>query len=213
MALAIQANLVVLRVAIERRQGADHAPSGPTIRSPGIVRAYRETLVNGPEIRGFSDAELPFRLHEAWGRFCVMLWLFEQGHCADGFDFAEMPTEAEMRCRSALEAKHAELHAVTWRIRFAQRVRHDRAYVTSSGFAADRNLAATIPASAFGKPIDHCDDHELFLAAGEHLGMLATLRWVRDASSAWDDPRLMEVGEAPFSTDSVGAREGEAAAF
>ena len=61
-----------------------------------------------------------------------------------------------------------------------------------------RELAKRIPAEAFGTPVAQCPDDELVLAACEHAGMLATLRWIMDPRREWGEAGIMDVDDRPF---------------
>ncbi|MCH8241421.1 MAG: hypothetical protein IH897_02280 [Planctomycetes bacterium] len=46
--------------------------------------------------------------------------------------------------------------------------------------------------------VETVSDDELVLAACEHAGMLATLRWIMDPRREWGEAGIMDVGERPF---------------
>lgn len=199
MAIAVQANLVQLKVADAKRRGLRSIDHEIMIRPPGAVLRYRDTLIDRKILAGYGNDELQMRLHEIWGRFCLFQWLFLTDEGRGPCDFGTLPEDVELRCDTALSAKHTELHAIAWRILFEQRWRDAKAGQAAPS-EADTRWAETIPASAFGRPITECDDREVVLAACEHVGMLAVLRWVMEASRRWDDPDLMMVADQPFPT-------------
>ncbi len=196
MALAVQANLVQLKVAHARRRGLDPKDHEITVSSPGSITAFRETLIDRRQLRGYSDIELQLRLREVWGQFCLMRWVF--GGLAGQVDFAGCDADHELRCATELEAKHAEVHAMLWRLRFEQRKRTDQTYAKSQQYAEDNSLARRIPLQPMGKAVDACTNDELLLSACKHVGMLGALRWVMDCRRAWGDADLIAVSERPF---------------
>lgn len=195
MAVAVQANLVQLKVADARRQGIAPIDHAIVVASPGPVRRFRETLIDRDVIRRYSETELPLRLHEVWGRFCLFRWLFSLDVPDQTRIAASIPEDAAMRCEAVLEAKAAETQAVLWRIRHEQQRRAPSGAIL---FDDAKNMARTIPATLFGKPLETCTDQEVILGACEHAGMLGALRWVLDARLAWDDPDAMDAGDHPF---------------
>ena len=126
-----------------------------------------------------------------------MRWAFSVDS-EESTDFSTLPRESEVRCRSVLEAKHAELHALLWALRFEQRLRSEPGESHPEPSEEDLELAKRIPAEAFGTPVAQCPDDELVLAACEHAGMLATLRWIMDPRREWGEAGIMDVGERPF---------------
>ena len=135
MGAAVQANLVTLKVAESRRHGQASTSCDMDVPPPGVVARFRETLVDPNRLAQYDDVELHLRLHEVWGQFCVIRWLFG-GHTNP----ADVSDGAEMRCETVIEAKTAEVHALLWRLRFEQRARHgDR----DEQFEADRTVAET----------------------------------------------------------------------
>jgi hypothetical protein len=197
MALAVQANLVQFKVALTKRSGADAAGHDIRVPPPGAVKRYRESLVAPKVLAGYSPAELALRLHEFWGRFCLMCWLFSVTP-PETANLATIAVDAAMHCGTGLNIKEAEVHAMLWRIQFESRVRHDRQFRAGERFECEAPWAARIPVRAFGKAIEECTEDELLLAGCQHAGMLATLRWAMDRTRDWSDPGLMHVRETPF---------------
>ena len=186
MAIAVQANLVQLKVSEAKRRGIPPEQHEIQVPSPGTVRLFRETLIDHRTLATYSDQEVHLRLHEVWGQFCVMRWLFSasapvgsplpsrergegspvpplpprergRGEGSSASDFATLPPDAEMHCAAALEAKHAELHALLWRIRLEQRRRDVSERVTAnpiesatSDQSRDRKGAVLSPADTSG---------------------------------------------------------------
>lgn len=198
MAVAIQANLVQLKVAESKRQGSSSTAHDVAVRPPGVVRRFRETLIDRGLVAEYSDQALHLRLHEVWGQYCLMGWLFSVASGKRPAGFSTLADDAQMHCETALAVKHAEVHACLWRMRFEQVGRQDGLSIDSARSHTERELIERIPARAFGKAIAECTDDELLLAGCEHAGMLAVVRWVMDRDRAWGEPGIMDVGEQPF---------------
>lgn len=199
MAIAVQANLAQLKVAGAKRHQVDPADHALGIVSPGRVTHFRETLIDRLAIKAYSEVELQLRLHEIWGRYCLMCWLFFQEGGEPFVNFATLSEDVEMRCGAALSAKLAEVHAILWRLRFEERHRmgHDAGQRREDD--RDELLAKKIPAKVFGEGVEVASDEAILRAACEHAGMLAVLRWIVEPDAAWDDPRLMVVDVDPFA--------------
>lgn len=198
MAVAIQANLVQLRVADVRRRAGEPGDLGTVVVSPGAVHVYRETLLDRTQLKQYTALDLQLRVREVWGQYSLMRWVFNRNVEDEATDFSRLPSEAELRCDSVLDVKLAELEGLFWRLRFEQRRRHDTEYVASDRFEEDARLAETIPATAFSTPVPDATDEALLHASCEFAGMLATLRWIMDRRRTWGEPGIMEVGDRPF---------------
>ena len=198
MAVAIQANLVQLRVADAKRRGGEPGDSGIVVVSPGAVGAYRETLLDRTHLKHYTVEELQLRSREVWGQYCLLRWVFSRNAEDEATDFSRLPAEAELRCDSVLDVKLAEVEGLLWRLRFEHRRRHDADYVASDRFDEDARLAETIPATAFGTPASDATDEALLLASCEFAGMLGALRWIMDRRRVWGEAGIMEVGDKPF---------------
>lgn len=197
MGLAVQANLVQLKVAEAKRRGIAPAMHAIGVPAPGYVKHFRETLIAHGVIAAYPDLHVHLRLREVWGQYCLMLWLFELKGPAETSNFAAAQL-GEMRCGSALDIKHDEIHALLWRLRFEQRRRTDADYAESAVFRRDRGYADRIPAEVWGKKVAECSDEELLSAACEYAGMLAALRWVMDPRRVWGEEGIMDVAPKPF---------------
>ncbi|MCH9001408.1 MAG: hypothetical protein IIC02_02450 [Planctomycetes bacterium] len=197
MAVAVQANLVQLKIAECKRLGAPTFQHAIDVQSPGAVRRFRETLIHLEFLKTAPATHIHFRLREIWGQYSLMRWAFAVDS-KESADFSTLSAESEVRCRAVLEAKHAELHALLWALRFEQRLRSAPSASKTELSEEDRELAKRIPADAFGTPVAQCPDDELVLAACEHAGMLAALRWIMDARREWGEAGIMDVGERPF---------------
>jgi len=198
MAVAIQSNLVHLKAVDARRRGIRPSAHEIAVASPGPVDQYGETRIDRAAAERYSDPELALRLHEVWGQFCLMQWLFGFGDIGRPCNFGSLGGDAEVRCDSVLAVKHAEVHAMLWRLRFEQRRPQDAACAQSVQGLTDRLTGEGIPVRPFGKSVDDCSDLEILLCACEYAGMLGTIRWVMDARLAWGAPGIMEVGDDPF---------------
>lgn len=198
MAVAVQANLVQLKVADAKRRRIDPANHDLGIVAPGKVTHFRETLIDRHTIKAYSHAELQLRLHEIWGRFCLMGWLFFQDGGKPLVNFAVLPEDVEMRCGAALNVKLAEVHAILWRLQFERRRRMDMGREQKLSHEADETLAAQIPVIVLGEDVDVASDEAVLQVSCEHAGMLAVLRWMIEPHATWDDPRLMYVDADPF---------------
>jgi len=198
MALAIQANLVHLKVVESKRRGLRSERHEIKVPAPGFVREFRETLLDPAVLAGYPDDHLVLRLREIWGQFCLMLWLFSYADPPESADFSELSAEAEMRCGPVLDVKHDELHAILWLLRFEQRRRQDPEYVRSIEFGEHERVARKIPGQAFGKPVAQCSEIELLHAACEYAGMLAAARWVMGRVRNWGEEGSMAVEDRPF---------------
>ncbi len=197
MAVAVQANLVQLKIAECKRLGTPTSQHAIDVQSPGAVRRFRETLIDLEFLKTVPTTHIHLRLREIWGQYCMMRWAFSVDS-GESFDFSALSSESEVRCRAVLEAKHAELHALLWALRFEQRRRSGPGESNSEPSEEELDLAKRIPAEAFGTPVAQCPDDELVLAACEHAGMLATLRWIMDARREWGEAGIMDVDDRPF---------------
>lgn len=198
MAVAVQANLVQLKVADAKRRGIPTEVHEIKVRSPGTVRRFRETLLDRHALAGHEDWVLRLQLHEAWGQLCAMGWLLGATDAAAGVDFALPIGDRVMQCGASIVTKEAETHAFVWKIRHEAQNRHDPTYTGSADFARRQARAESIPAQAFGKPVAACSDEELLLGDREHLGILAVLRWVLDSRRAWGAAELTHIADEPF---------------
>lgn len=199
MALAVQANLVQLKVSEAKRRGFPADRHEIQVPSPGTIRRFRETLIDHRSLLTYSDFEIHVRLHEVWGQFCLFRWLHTSPaeestpRGVDSAGFSPEGIHAPTRCESELAAKHVELHALLWRIRFEQSSRSSPESARNGASHAER-----IPARVFGKSVRDADDEELLLGACQHAGMLAAIRWTLDARRVWGEPGIMTVNDDPF---------------
>lgn len=198
LAIAIQANLYQLKTAAARREALRQAAAAISCRSPGAVASFREALVDHRVVKEASDDALLLRLHEVWGQYCAMCWLHEAGVREPTLNFALLPPDVALKCGPVLEIKIAEVHALLWKLRHEQRRRNDETLAADPFHSQLEGLADRIPAEAYGRRAEDLGEGELILAACEHAGMLAVLRWMRDPKTTWGDPALMFVAELPF---------------
>ncbi len=197
MAVVVQANLVQLKIAECKRSGTPASEHAIDVQSPGAVRRFRETLIELEFLKTAPATHIHLCLRETWGQCCMMRWAFSMDS-KESFDFSTLSPKSEVRCRTVLEAKHAELHALLWALRFEQHRRSAPSAPHSELSEEDRELAKRIPADAFGTPVAECPDDELVLASCEHAGMLGALRWIMDSRREWGEAGIMDVDERPF---------------
>lgn len=198
LALTIQSNLARLRDREAQCAGADPRTHDIQVRDVQSDAILTSALIPDDEPITLSPDQLHLRLHETWGQFCLMCWLFDLTREPARTDLGALEPTAEPHCRTAIEAKHAEVHALYWRIAFEQHRRTDAEYVASTRFSEDQALAEIIPATALGTPMDRASDTELILAAAQHAGMLAVLRWLLDVRLDWNSPALTALDDRPF---------------
>lgn len=198
VALVVQANLGKLQAEWERRSGTKPFGDGDRIASPDSPSKYREHIIDEAVLRNYSDAALLLRMHEIWGQFCTLLWYFQQSGVGQSRDVRDLPPWPETRCAASMAAKHDEIHAVLWNLRFEQRRRGDAEYRASPDFERDRTFSNGIPVPLFEKAIADCTNEELLIGACEYAGMLAAIRWMKDATRTWGEPGLMNVADEPF---------------
>lgn len=198
MALAVQANLVQLRTAALRRWPKQPELVALDVPPPGHVAAYRETLFDRAALKVATDMELVLGVRELWGQYSAMRWVFQQAHPDGITDLARLEPDVEMHCEASLEAKAAEIHALSWRVRHEQQLRHDPTYRDDPRFAEYASLAARIPAEIFGTPVSEASDGAIAQTICEFAGILRVVRWVLSPRIMWNDPRLNQVAERPF---------------
>jgi len=193
MALAVQANLALLRRLDARRRGITTEQHEIQVEFPRHIERYRETLIDPAVAAAYSDIELQLRLHEIWGQYCALCWFYR---CArePTVDFSRLGDDAVPECFTSVEIKLAEVHAFLWRFRKEQ----ERRSATETPSAEDVSLLRRIPARAFGKHVVDCTDEEILFAACEFAGMMALLRWVKDPKRIWGEPGIMSVADGPF---------------
>lgn len=198
MGVAVQANLVQLKVADAKRRGLPPSSHAIAVPAPGFVKHFRETLIPHELIASYPDLHVHLRLREVWGQYCLMLWLFELKGSAERSNLAAAPAGSEMRCGTSLDVKHDEVHALLWRLRFEQRRRGDSDYAETAEFKRDVGYAERIPSEVMGKKAADCSVEELLNGACEYAGMLAALRWTMDDRRMWGEAGIMDVDVKPF---------------
>lgn len=195
---AVQANLVQLRVEATRRDGASSVLQELVVCSPGAITHHRAALIDRHVIRAYSDDELHLRLHEQWGAYGALCWVVRATGINGGHDFGGAPPDADMHCTASVEVKVAEVHAMLWRLRYELRLRRDAGYRDTIAAQRDAITAVRIPLVVQGRTPDQASDAQLYGAACEHAGMLATLRWAIRPAAHWSDVNLMALGDNPF---------------
>jgi hypothetical protein len=193
MAVAVQANVVQLKVAATRRTSTDDL----SIRTPppGAVRAFRETLIEPHTLSSYDDGMVAARLREVWGQFCLFCWFFQAEDPHTPPAFAGLPDDHEVRCPSVTAVKIMELERSLWRLRFEQRMRSDPRLPNEEGYDEQYRAAMEIPVSVMGLSIQVADDSALFSASCEFAGMLAAARWIGDQRWSWGQPGIMDLPE------------------
>ena len=200
MALCLQANLFSLKVEDARRRGM--AVESHDIALGGVApeSLLRDHLLSEEAGSHYSDLELRLRMHELWGQYCVLQWFFEIPLTDGAREVSGWAVEAEARCETVLEFKEAEIAAMLWRLKFEQRRRTDRNVAEGKEYARHRLLAQRIPMTVFGTAVESCGNEDLLVSSCEHAGMLAVVRWIRDAALQWGQEGLMDVADEPFSS-------------
>lgn len=201
MAVAAQANLVSLKVAWSRRAGVD--PSKHDIRTPppGGVMRFRESLIDRHVIAAYSDEELAIRMHQVWGEFGALCWLFGVGDPHRPPDFHALRPDQPMRCPVHVQDKLSQVQKGLWRLRHEQAFRFQPEVRTSQEFQRDHEIALATAMMVFGQNVRVASNESLLLCACEYAGMLAALRWVSDVRWEWEGPGIMDlsvvVGRGP----------------
>lgn len=198
MACAMQAELVQLRTTAARRDPSREDMKGINVVSPGAIKACRDVLTPHDELRAMSDEALLVRLHFMWGAYCLMCWAHETGFAEPGINFALLPPDVPLRCDSAMRAKEAEVHALTWKLSFELRRRRDASLRDDPQRELLEGLARRIPDDVFSFNGSTVGDAQLLLAECQHRGMLAALRWLLRPQVAWGDAALTFVADLPF---------------
>jgi hypothetical protein len=204
MALVAQVNALQLLLAAHKR-GLTEAPR---LASPGVVREFREALIDWRTIKEYSDGDLMLRTHQVWGQYCLFCWAFYGLDPHDPPAYGGLAPEQQMRCGRQLAAK---LDRIVLEMK-ALRAESDRRGGRSSDHAplAELHAAAralpVVPARASGrKPSPGMDealqkvaDSELLERTCVYAGMLAAGRWMADTVWRWEDPEIMNP-DAPGS--------------
>ena len=197
MAVAVQANLVQLKVACTKR--ADLAGSAHEIQvpPPGAVVGFRETLIAPAAIAQYDDTALLLRTHEVWGQFCLLCWYFYATDPQHPPDFKDLPVGQTVHCPTALMAKTQEIEKCLWRMRFEQRLRRDPDFKADPAFEEAYRAAQDIPAMALGESVQVCSEENLLLGTCQFAGMLASARWTGDRRWDWGRQGIMELPGSP----------------
>jgi hypothetical protein len=197
MAVAVQANLVTLKVADAKLQGIEPQKHAIRVAPPGAVTRFRETLIEREQLKQYGATELRLRLHEVWGQFCLAAWMFHVDDPYEPPDFSRCAATHTLRCGAVLRYKELEIEGSLWRMHYEQRRRHDPAYASLPEFKPDTLVAQRIPVVVFGRSVERAGDDELLLCSCEYAGMLATIRWAADERRRWGEPGIMDVNGRP----------------
>ncbi len=198
MAVAVQANLVQLKVAQSKRAGLSSSGHEIQVPPPGAVTRFRETLIRSEVIARYDDAALMLRTHEVWGQFCLLCWFFHVPHPERPPDFKHLPPGQTTHCPTSLLAKTQEIEKCLWRLRFEQRLRSDPDFKNDPHFEEAYQAAQEIPAMVLGESVQVCSNENLLLGSCEFAGMLAVARWVGDSRWYWGQQGIMDLpGDHP----------------
>lgn len=192
-ALASQANVVSLRVALERRGAVRGDLADIRTPAPGAVLRFREILIDREMVKSYSADEAFMRLRQVWGEYNALCWLFPFCDPQAPIDFHELSPAQTIRCCQDLHAKLDEVQRLLWRIRLEMRVRFDDSARGDPALQSEFEYAQMNPVRIFGHDIRMCDQSIVFAAACEHAGMLAALRWAGDDRWNWEAPGIMDV--------------------
>lgn len=199
MAVAVQANLVTLKVAASRRAEFDPDEHPIRVPPPGAVMRFRETLLDRGAVGGYSDSELSMRTRQVWGEWTVFCWAFQCDDPNDPADFAHLPPALIVRSVHDMLKKEAIIVKTLWRLRHEQRFRFDPDARRDPAFQREREIAQMIPARVYDADIRLCGNDDLLACACEHAGMLGAIRWLIDDRRKWGEAGIMDV-----NTDPVG---------
>jgi len=198
MGRTVQSTLAqILNVLLERGCTPDFE-SLPVLTKPRTADAAQHVLSSANSIRELSDAELWFKAHETWGRFCLFLWYFHRTSSCEAWDLGPAPALGETRCAASLAAKQTEIHAILWKLRFEKQLRQDSGFRASRDFLRLSSVASRIPVVLRHTTLEACSCDELLAGECEFAGMLATVRWILDSRRNWADADLSDVAIEPF---------------
>jgi hypothetical protein len=193
MAVAIQANLVALKVAWSRRANIASDAHSIQVQPPGAVQRFREVLIDRQVIAEYSDEELVLRTRQVWGEFSVMCWAFQAPDPQHPPEFAPLPAMLAMRSIKEMLKKEAQVVQTLWRLRHEQRLRFDPDAKKDPAFQRDHEAAQGIVARVYETDIRLCSNEDLVACACEHAGMLGAIRWLIDDGRTWGEPGIMEI--------------------
>lgn len=194
MAVAVQANLVQLQTVAQRRFRSDI----PRVPSPGVVKWFREALIDRHLLKSYTEPMLNLRLHEVWGQFCMFCWLF---HGQDPYHpplFGQPSELLSMRCCEEVGAKLIEIEKGLWRLRHEETLRLRPELRQDPSFELERRRALETPMQVFGRNVRVCADDELLDCTCEYAGMLAAIRWTADQRWSWGQAGIMELDGHPL---------------
>ncbi|MFO0974313.1 MAG: hypothetical protein U1A27_12870 [Phycisphaerae bacterium] len=197
LAVAVQANVVTLKVAWSKRRGILSELHEIRTPSPGAVREFRSALVDRHAVQQYDDDALALRTRQVWGQFTALCFTLGHDDPHAPPDFSIRSPDRSMRCPAHLHEKIGTVRRGLWRLRFEQRLRFDPTLRSGPGFQRDYEDALATPVLVFGQNVRICDNELLLLCACEFAGMLAALRWAADDRWTWDDPALMELDGSP----------------
>ena len=190
---AVQANVVALKVAWQKKIGSNEGLREIKTPPPGPVRQMREILIDHRVMKDFSPDDIALRLRQVWGEFSALCWLFPFCDPQAPICFDPLAAGQSIRCPGESQKKLDEVQRGLWRLLHEQRLRRDRDYRHHEGFRELHERALAINVNVFGVRIADCDNEALFCCTCEYAGMLAALRWACDDRWEWEGPGIMEV--------------------
>ena len=192
-ALAVQANVVTLRVAFGRKTDRPDFLSDIRTPPPGGVASRREMLLDLETVKSYSPDEVLMRLRQVWGEFCALCWMFPFVDPQAPMDFHQLSPAQTIRCPNDVQKKMDEVQRHLWRIQLELRQRNDPTARADPAFQKDFQAAQMMPVRVFNQDVRFASIERLFTAACEYAGMLAAFRWVSDARWSWEAPGIMDV--------------------
>lgn len=193
MAVAVQANLVTLKVAAARRVNQPTDSHSIQTESPGAVHRFREALLDRHAVAAYSDQEMLLRTRQVWGEFAVLCWAFQCNDPHHPPAFAALPSGLGLRCPMELLKKMEVVSNALWRMRHEQRVRFDADARARPDFQRDYEKAAAMPVRVYDVDVRLASPSDLIQCACEHAGMLGAIRWLADDRRTWGEPGIMEL--------------------
>lgn len=197
---AVQANVVTLKTAFQRRANRPSDDHDIRTPAPGPVRRARELLLDLPVIKRYTDAEIQLRLRQVWGEFCALCWLFPHVDPQSPICFGELDVHQVVQCTGEANRKMETIQKGLWRLRHEQRLRHDPLARTDGGFQQQHAWAVAMRLDIQGEDVSGVSDDVVFQTACEYAGMLAAFRWALDDRWDWEGAGIMDVA---LTTDQL----------
>lgn len=198
MAVAVQANLVTLKVAWSRRANMPSEEHAIHVPAPGAVQRFREALIDRHALADYRDDELLLRTRQVWGEFAMLCWAFACPDPQNPPDFSHLPHALPMRCVGELLSKEAQIVRLLWRLRHEQRLRFEPDLRKQPAFQREHEVAQTIHARVYETDVRLCNNDDLLCCACEHAGMLGAVRWLIDDRRIWGGAGIMDIAGLPI---------------